>query len=189
MKLTEIKELLARYYDGISTLDEEKTLLAYFSSTEVPDHLLAERDIFLLLVKESEGYLPAVGLEDRMAAQLFHRNRIHKRLKNRLIYGVILSSAASILIAVSFWLKADLQGEPDDTFDSPELAYAETMKVLNQVSTHFILAVRALQPLESISVAKNSTLILEESSRLFNQGYEEMEKLENGLNEREITNK
>ncbi|MGD1892109.1 MAG: HEAT repeat domain-containing protein [Cyclobacteriaceae bacterium] len=47
MEAKEIRKLLEQYYEGNTTLVEEKQLYTYFSQTEVPADLWADRDQFL----------------------------------------------------------------------------------------------------------------------------------------------
>jgi hypothetical protein len=41
-----IRKMLERFYQGETTLEEEKWLEDYFSSTTVPEELLADKELF-----------------------------------------------------------------------------------------------------------------------------------------------
>ena len=49
MKVEEIERLLAEFYEGTTTESQEEVLRNYFRTTEVPGHLLKDKEIFLNL--------------------------------------------------------------------------------------------------------------------------------------------
>ena len=62
-----MKELLEKYYNGETTPQEEETLREWMLHGEVPEELVADRELFLQMEreKEKEVELPA-GLEQRL---------------------------------------------------------------------------------------------------------------------------
>lgn len=46
MKVEEIERLLAEFYEGNTTESQEEALRDYFRTTEVPEHLQKDKDIF-----------------------------------------------------------------------------------------------------------------------------------------------
>lgn len=57
-----IEELLERYYDGKTSVAEEKTLKDFFTKEEIPAHFSAEREMFLQLAKVQ----PPQGMDQRL---------------------------------------------------------------------------------------------------------------------------
>ena len=49
MKTSEIKKLVEAFYNGETTIEEEKLLLSYFQGEDVAEELLKEKDLFLNL--------------------------------------------------------------------------------------------------------------------------------------------
>ena len=49
MKVEEIERLLAEFYEGNTTESQEEALRDYFRTTEVPEHLQKDKEIFLSL--------------------------------------------------------------------------------------------------------------------------------------------
>ena len=58
MKTSEIKKLVEAFYNGETTIEEEKLLLSYFQSEDVAEELLKERDLFLDLYKSEPIDVP-----------------------------------------------------------------------------------------------------------------------------------
>ncbi len=44
--IEEIRKMLDRFYQGETSLEEEKMLEEYFSSTTVPEKLIPDKDLF-----------------------------------------------------------------------------------------------------------------------------------------------
>ena len=67
MKVEEIERLLAKFYEGTTTESQEEALRDYFRTTEVPEHLLKDKEIFLNLYLNADHdvEIPAY-LEDKL---------------------------------------------------------------------------------------------------------------------------
>ena len=57
MKVEEIERLLAEFYEGTTTESQEEVLRNYFRTTEVPGHLLKDKEIFLNLCPDADQEL------------------------------------------------------------------------------------------------------------------------------------
>lgn len=139
MKTEELKTLLERYYRGETTLPEEQLLKSYFLQNDVPDGLKADRETFLFLsgLSQQDADLPT-GLEERLSACIagWEANEAPRpSAKTYRLSSVALrwcmGVAAALLITVGagmYLLKAS--SHPQDTFDNPQLAYAEAQRAL-----------------------------------------------------------
>ena len=58
MTIEQIKSLLARFYEGQTTPDEERLLAAYFRREDVPEDLQEDKQLFLLLAQTSDQEMP-----------------------------------------------------------------------------------------------------------------------------------
>ena len=54
MKVEEIERLLAEFYEGNTTESQEEALRDYFRTTEVPEHLQKDKEIFLNLCPDAD---------------------------------------------------------------------------------------------------------------------------------------
>lgn len=144
MKTEELKELLQRYYRGETTLPEERTLKNFFLQDHLPEELKAERETFLFLstLSNREADLPK-GLEERLSRSIrrweerdARQSRLKVRKPKARLTAWYTGIAAALLIAFGtglYVLKATDQ--PRDTFDNPQLAYAEAERALQLFAT------------------------------------------------------
>jgi len=58
MNIEQIKSLLARFYEGQTTPEEERQLVAFFRCEDVPEDLQQDKQLFLLLAQTSEQEMP-----------------------------------------------------------------------------------------------------------------------------------
>jgi len=87
-----IEELIERFFDGQTSNEEERELYDFFSSENVPEHLLPYRQVFAYFetgIKEEESNHQTTG---RKNVQSFRKKKI----------TIWASIAASILILISF---------------------------------------------------------------------------------------
>ena len=143
METNEIKALLTRYYDGQTSVAEEKLLCDYFASDSVDGSLDAEKAFFCamngLAKSPSANDLPSIEvLESSLARQIDAWNKVEKnfgRKTRRINLRWMAGVAAGILLLVGIGLYVgQSQEEPQyaltDTYDNPEDAYAETQRAL-----------------------------------------------------------
>lgn len=144
MRKEEIEILLNRYYEGTSTPEEEEVLKRFFASPDVPEGYEAEKAIF--------SYFNTAVPEP--SADFAHRisNGIdddRKRRMRKIIYSVS-AAAAMIILLISLLFVIDSQNETKDTFDDPQIAYAETMKILYGISIQLNKGREALEPVSKM---------------------------------------
>ena len=58
MTIEQIKSLLARFYEGQTTPEEERLLADFFRREDVPEDLLQDKQLFLLLAQTSDQEMP-----------------------------------------------------------------------------------------------------------------------------------
>lgn len=138
--LKQIKELLEKYYNGETTLEEERKLHWYFQTQDVPMDLRPDMELFRYHYKQArEDASPEITDKlSKLIDELGGKSRFILPLRSiRFISGM----AATILVMLALWIgfgrdfmhKKQL-GRFGDTFDDPQLAYLETKKALLLVS-------------------------------------------------------
>lgn len=136
MERNQITGLLQKYYDGMSSPEEEKMLMDYFLRSNVPEDLDVEQKHFeaLAAMQDEKIEVPA-DLESNILVRLAVEQRPTRRLNTRLLY-TITSVAAGLALIVSTFIF--LNRQPDlGTYDDPQVAYAETKEALGMVSRLF----------------------------------------------------
>jgi hypothetical protein len=135
-----IEKLIEKFYDGNTTIGEERLLENFFSQRDIPASMKAERDIFTFYTSSRNEDLPDDRLKQKIIQAIKSEGGDLSGNRRRMIL-MVSSIAASILILIgSFFLFIFPSGPGlafsryKDTFDNPELAYIETQKTLLYVS-------------------------------------------------------
>ena len=132
MKQEDLNQLIGKYYDGETSMQEEAQLNAYFESDDIPaEH--QEAKLYFMATKSLAENVLSDDFDDKLIAQLNIENR--KTQIKRWIYS-LSSAAAVILLMLSVWVGTDLLSAKEvyGTINDPEIAFAETKKVLDEVS-------------------------------------------------------
>ncbi len=138
--MSNIEQLIEKYFEGSTTLEEEKQLRQFFQQSDVPNHLSRYLPLFGLLEKERSA-----GLSRDFDERLYQKIKpTQKKTRLRMLsYRWMVAAAASLILAVSiWWLYPQLESrssasavnweqyEPDD----PKEAYRITKNALMKVS-------------------------------------------------------
>jgi len=123
MVLNNIEELLVKYENGETTLNEEQQLKDYFSQETVEPHLEMYKPMFAyFLVNQQEQFTKDVTLKTRKIE----------------IYKWISVAAVAVLM-IGFYFRSPFVNSQEDlgTYEDPQLAYNEVVKSLGMVSKSF----------------------------------------------------
>ncbi len=123
MELSNIEKLLEKYFEGETTISEEKELKVYFTRETVPSHLERYKDLFQYFSEESQ-----VKATRGLPLQSGTKNSRYMWI------GV----AASVALVVGLFVSnlAPNQQENLGTYEDPEVALQKTKEVLNLVSQY-----------------------------------------------------
>ena len=130
----EIRRLLEKYYNAETSEKEEIELRRFFSGEDIPDDLCDERAIFQGYDQLSGIKGPSDDLEKKIMDSIGHDGRESKGPRTRRIYLTLSSIAAGLLVLTATYFFLTRESGPRDTYSDPEIAYAETMKILYDVS-------------------------------------------------------
>ena len=156
MNLKEIEVLLKKFYDGESSLEEERCLRQYFNQETIPGYLMSHRQQFLYYQLAGEIIPPNLkseaGLFQLIEKQKDHRKNINKRR----IYYLVSGIAASLLIFIGVYFQyiandKKSEYEIENTYEDPEKAYAEAKKALLLVSEKFNAGVQDFNKFSTFS--------------------------------------
>lgn len=140
IKTEDIKRLLDRYYDGMTTEEEENTLRTYFNSKDI-DANLKEESFFFTALQSSECPTPA-GMEERLSRQISQWNILEittrhtiRHINLRWVVGI----AACLLLlfaagAIVYQNEGKSPQTEQDTYTNTTDAYAETSRALMKFS-------------------------------------------------------
>ena len=171
MTTKEIEAILAKYYNGNSTLQEEHQLKEFFQRSDVPENLLEHKPIFGFFTEErevetSKEFEPALDekLKQGKIVSLINRRR-------KITYS--LSIAASIILVASliitFQLGVFSPTQLVGTISDPDLAYMEASSALFIVSERFNTGLDKASQLEAFQTGLNQAGQLETFQSSFNK--------------------
>ena len=173
MKTEEIKQLLQLYFDGRSSLDDERKLETYFTSGKVADSL-QEYAEFFGGISEIAGTINDPAIEDDVMDYILENEHLEKT-KFRTMWKIVTGVAASVIIVLGGFLFYQQQQKPyEDTFDDPEKAYEYAVQTLEYVSGKYNKGLANLSNFETINKAAEP---LSKSVKPINKFYEGLEEL------------
>ena len=135
MDLNRVEILLERYWNCVSTVEEENELKLLFNSNDVPDELKESAALFNYFELQKQATLNEKFNEEIIEKIKLQQSptviKINRGLQNymRVAAAILVILGASFIFRMEFW-----QGEKpklllvEDTFQTPEEAYAETTK-------------------------------------------------------------
>lgn len=171
MNTTEVKILLDKYYDGETSLDEEKLLKAYFKSGQVDPSLKEHATLFSFIRTESV-VKAGEGLEEKIRENLSTSATI-PFYRHRRFWIYVSGIAASLLFLLTLVFETRISEDHKDTLDGTAYtredarkAYDQTRIALAYVSEKYVAGT---EPLGEISKFKNSALTMTELARFSNQ--------------------
>lgn len=177
MKTEELNSLLKKYYDGDSTEEDEKLLRAFFSSDDVPEGYEPERAMFGYFMESSELPEPSASFLEN----IMKNSHDGSRFSSGKFLVTLTGIAAAILIIIGslFFFRSN---EMQDTFTDPNLAYAETMKILVGVSSKLNEGTRALEPVSKMNdIPVRSFEILNKSARVVQKNLNSLDYIQKAV--------
>ncbi|MEZ7499936.1 hypothetical protein QO200_14450 [Flavobacterium sp. Arc3] len=145
MELNKIEILIEKYFEGQSSIVEEKELREYFASAEVAPHLKQYAPIFAY-------FSQAAGQEFKQKVMELPKPQSKKRNK------VWLSIAASVVVMVGagsyLYFDSEVSNQELGTYDNPEVAMKETQKALAMLSSHVNVGIESVIVLEKYEDSK-----------------------------------
>lgn len=163
-----IKEILSRYYDGLTSLDEEKLLKKYFKEHQIPESLLTDQAIFSFTRSDEINLFPEHEIWDKI------KQKESKQHKFRIVIGVVSSIAASLVILISIGTWYHFSSEKHnslavDTYSNPEDAYKAVEKYLGFASSKLSYAYTEIKPIEKLSIPSKAIQPFEDIDKNLNR--------------------
>lgn len=150
MDITEIQALLEKYFEGETSLKEEKALLDYFSRDDIDPKLVPWQQQFRLMQATREPLAFDPEFENRLAGLIkAEEEKPIREHKTRWITRIAIAATIAILIGISGVIVLNRKWHEDkDTFSDPQIAYAEAQKTLLYVSQKMN---QGMKPLNAVS--------------------------------------
>lgn len=144
MEHTNIEILLEKYFEGETSIAEEKELTNYFSSPNVAQHL--------------EQYKSFFGYFSQTKKQAFLQE-IPLQTKNNKVAWLSIAASVVVLLGVgTFVYLNNNQGNQNKdlgTYNDPEIAFKETQKALAMLATHVNVGIESVHYVKEYENSKN----------------------------------
>ncbi|MNQ73699.1 hypothetical protein D3C85_884410 [compost metagenome] len=147
MELDKIENILEKYFQGETTIAEEKELKEYFSSPNVAQHL--------------EQYKPMFGYFSQVKQQKTTQE-IPLQTKKRNVAWLSIAASVVVLLGIgTFYYVSQETATPVvaqselGTYDDPEEALAATQKALALLSNNVNVGIESVQYIQEYEQSKN----------------------------------
>jgi hypothetical protein len=144
MELKLVEQLLENYFEGTTTIAEEKQLKAYFSSNDVAPHLVKYQALFVYFETQKE-----IHFEQKLPLQ---------PRKQRTVKWIGIAASFVVLFGWASFYFSTPEPKQDDlgTYDNPEEAFAATQKALLMVSEQVNIGMESVVYLEEFEKTKKT---------------------------------
>ena len=135
MDYRELKILLNSYYNGQTTLDEERVIRNFFKKDDIPSELLEEKEMFESYKKIKKESEPNSELNNEIVNLIDHKweESAKKRLQNIIRFSISAAAGILVILSVNFYFNQK-PGNIQDTFTDEQEAYEATKEVLMYIS-------------------------------------------------------
>jgi hypothetical protein len=155
MEIKKIKELLSKYYNGETTLNEEELLKRYFvDNADIPEELDAEKKQFKMYEEIKNADVPIKDFEKDLESLIDKQKVKYPDFSRRKAVFRIAAIAASLLILFGVYSSVKhFTGRPKyhDTIEDPYLAYQETKRTLLYISEKLNYGTKELNNISRIN--------------------------------------
>jgi hypothetical protein len=174
MNLKEIEELLEKFYEGFTTLEEEQQLRNYFTGEAIPPHLSEHADLFRFYAVSGKEELSDPEFVSRFLSTI-EEAPVISLFSGRKGLLVLAGIAAAILIfaGMIFIFRNNVIRPPSKNDVNTEVAYLQAKNALVMLSANFNTGLNEAEKLENFQKG------LKEVQKLqaFQKGIDQINKL------------
>ena len=162
MDLNRVEILLERYWNCVSTVEEENELKLLFNSKDVPDELKDSATLFKYFERQKGATLDENFNQDIIEKIKLQKTPVIRKINSRFRNYMQVAAAVLVILAASFVFRMEFwQGEKpklllvEDTFQTPEEAYAETKKAFMLIAEKMNSGRKQAQKISIMNKAEN----------------------------------
>jgi len=174
MNTKEIEILLDKYFEALTTVDEENILRSYFQREDIADHLKSVQSLFWLIERQ-KAEKTEIDHEERLMEKIFLKKE--KGLHQKRLFYFASSIAAIVLLFLSIiYFNTNEKPVPPAKYSPEEiqLAMIQTTNALNYISLKLNKGTSQLYHLQKFepalhTLAKNLSKLDREIEKVNNQ--------------------
>ncbi|HHT29094.1 MULTISPECIES: hypothetical protein [Petrimonas] len=149
MESNDIRKLLEKFYQGDTSLEEEKVLTAFFLQDDIPDELLSDKRLFCALNSESVEVPEESARTIEMLIDSFGEAEPSIR-KIRFFHARYWMAGVAASLALLFGINEFQKQQREtalfsDTYNSPDEAYRATVAALQLFSENFSMGTESVE--------------------------------------------
>lgn len=135
MDSKQIEQLIEKYWNCETSLEEEKLLKDYFQRDDLPVQWKETSELFRYFGNQQSHALPDKGFDTVILKKIKPAGKVVDLSRNlvRIAAGLI------VVIAATYFVRYEIRKSypPEDTFSDPKMAFEETKKALMMISKGF----------------------------------------------------
>ncbi len=147
MELDKVEALLEKYFDGQTSIEQEKQLRDYFQSADLQPHLVQYKVMF--------NYFESAGSEKSDKPMYFQVSKS----KNSTFKWLSIAAIFLVLLAISFPYLMNEKNAVAENVDSPEMAFQQTQKALALLSRKVNTGMKSVDYIGEYQIAKDRVFI------------------------------
>ena len=137
MDSNRIEELLIKYWECETSLEEEQQLKEYFRGGNIPEHMKETAALFRYFEAHKKKSLTDSSFDGQVMNSVKAKGKMVKLFYN----SMRIAAGVSVLVVATWFVRKEIrQSTPQavvDTYDDPKLAFEETKKALMMISKSF----------------------------------------------------
>ena len=158
MEPNTIKQLLEKYYEGTTSIEEEQLLKDFFRYRPVPAELEADKELFLYTSLEAKTLPVNSQLEQRLTDWIDQQDvKTNKKIRKVWVYRVAGIAALFAVIITCYLTYSHPKNNvvTKDTYQDPKVAYAEAKRALLYVSQQLNKGTAPLGQMSKLNTGMN----------------------------------
>lgn len=152
MELNRVEVVLEKYFEGETSISEEKELHNYFSSHDVAPHLVQYTSLFKYFETEKTLRFTQELTEFKV---LKNKEKVGKSN----FYWVSIAASVVVLLGITTYLfyasGALIKDNEFGTYEDPKIAFEATQKALSLLSKNVNTGIESVYYVEEYQIAKN----------------------------------
>jgi hypothetical protein len=139
MDSKKIEELLSRYWNCETSLEEEQQLREYFRGAAIPEQWKETATLFRYFEENKKKQLNDVAFEAHVISKI--KAPARGKMASLMFNSMRIAAGVAVLMIAVWFVRNEVRKstppEVVDTYDDPKLAFEETKKALMMISKSF----------------------------------------------------
>ena len=167
MDSNEIKQLLEKYWNCETSLEEEQQLREYFRGNNVPEALKEMSELFRYFEMQKKDSL--IQTFDGEVMKRIKEERPQGKVVKMMFNVARIAAGLVVVVAATYFVREEIRKsyppEIADTYSDPKLAFEETKKALMMISKGFGKAQKETRRINLLNEAEQKIQRKEENKK------------------------